>query len=387
MLQALPSISVHPKNRNVRDIVKYPRKIRIQFLEQRIARNGDRRVGSAYPRITRQARTRTNTSNKEYRMEVASKHRSLTFTSIAAMVAILLLSIAACTGKGERSATSARFGEANVGTPPATWPEPGPMQKIEPGITLYEVTLPKGNVSSKLWVYLPERPGQKKLPCILIGPAGSRLFHGKFLGNGDRPEHLPYVRAGFAVIAYEVDGSMSDKPDDNELTFAARAFKKADAGVANARAALDYAIAKFPAIDADHIYAAGHSSAATLSLLVSEYEPRIKACIAYAPVCNVVSHLGDQTIASLARMVPEFREFIGNSSPDKSPTKLTCPVFLFHANDDSVVSTTQVMTFAMTLKKTNPDVVVVQVAKGNHYDSMIREGIPKGIQWLKGLSG
>jgi dipeptidyl aminopeptidase/acylaminoacyl peptidase len=320
-------------------------------------------------------------------MEAKSKYRSLWVASLAAIVAILMLSIAACTGKGDQSSASARFGEAKVGTAPATWPEPGPMQKIEPGIVQYEVTLPKGNVSSKLWVYLPERPGQKKLPCILIGPAGSRLFHGMFLGNGDRPEHLPYVRAGFAVIAYEVDGHMTDKADDNELTFAARAFKKADAGVANARAALDYAIAKFPAIDPDHIYAAGHSSAATLSLLVSEYEPRIKACIAYAPVCNVVGHLGDQTISSLAKMVPDFREFIENSSPDKSPAKLTCPVFLFHANDDSVVSTTQVMAFATTLKKTNPNVVVVQVSKGNHYDSMIQEGIPKGIQWLKGLSG
>jgi hypothetical protein len=34
-----------------------------------------------------------------------------------------------------------------------------------------------------------------------IAHAGALLYHGITLAEGDRPEHLPYVRAGFAIIA------------------------------------------------------------------------------------------------------------------------------------------------------------------------------------------
>jgi hypothetical protein len=37
------------------------------------------------------------------------------------------------------------------------------------------------------------------------------------------------------------------------------------------------------------------------------------------------------------------------------------------------------------VKKTNPNVTFVQVQRGGHYNSMIQEGIPKTIQWLKAL--
>ena len=53
------------------------------------------------------------------------------------------------------------------------------------------------------------------------------------------------------------------------------------AGLANARTALEFALAKVPKLDAKRIYVAGHSSAATLALLFASHEPRIKACAAW----------------------------------------------------------------------------------------------------------
>jgi fermentation-respiration switch protein FrsA (DUF1100 family) len=39
--------------------------------------------------------------------------------------------------------------------------------------------------------------------------------------------------------------------------------------------------------------------------------------------------------------------------------------------------------FAALLRKTNPHVTLVTTPRGGHYDSMIREGIPKAIAWFR----
>jgi dipeptidyl aminopeptidase/acylaminoacyl peptidase len=153
----------------------------------------------------------------------------------------------------------------------------------------------------------------------------------------------------------------------------------------NAHDALEYALAKVPGIDARRLYTAGHSSAATLSLLVAEHEPRIQACIAYAPVCDVPARLGDRLIGALSSALLGYREFAERASPLTSVARLRCPVFLFHADDDATVPTLQVAGFAAALRRTNSHVTFVQVPTGNHYRSMIQQGIPRGIQWLRRL--
>lgn len=271
-------------------------------------------------------------------------------------------------------------------TAPATLPPLGAARRLEPGILWYEVTLARGSMTSKLWVYLPEHPATATLPCIFIAPAGTRLFHGMGLGTGDQPEHLPYVRAGFAVVAYELDGPLPERGRRNQDVYvAAQTFKSANAGLDNARTALDYAFARIPNLDHNRIYTAGHSSAGTVSLLVAEHEPRVKACIAYAPVPDIERRLGRRFIQAVAQGIPDYPDFIARSSPINGAAQLRCPVFLFHAADDSNVETIQVADFATQLKKTNSHVTFSQVPSGNHYDSMIQQGIPQGIAWLKRL--
>ena len=61
--------------------------------------------------------------------------------------------------------------------------------------------------AASCYLYLP--PGKhapKSLPCVLIAPAGSTCWRAWTLGDGDSPEHMPYVKAGYAVLAYELDG-------------------------------------------------------------------------------------------------------------------------------------------------------------------------------------
>jgi len=235
---------------------------------------------------------------------------------------------------------------------------------------------------------LPAAP----IPCVFIAPAGVPPFVGNGFGTDlDRqkdPEHLPYVRAGFAVVAYDVDGELAN-PDDvtyQQVQAAAAAFKNAEAGMLNARHAIDYVLKMVPAVDPKRLYSAGHSSAGRISLLLAESDPRIAACVAYAPVTDP-ERRADEIAPDAARYLesnlPGFREFLKSSSPLRQIERLRCPLFLFHAEDDSRIPIAESQAFADLLKKTNPQVTFVRAARGDHYDSMIREGVPKAIAWLR----
>src|SRR4051812_45127281 len=197
-------------------------------------------------------------------------------------------------------------------------------KSLKKGVIFYNITLQRNGVPMKVWAYLSAPAPAAKLPCILIAPAGTRLFHGLVLADGDRTEHLPYVAKGFAVLAYELDGNLDGGATPAQMTAAMIAFRKASGGVANARAALDYAAAKIPQIDMTRIYAVGHSSAGTIALQVAQNDPRIAACVAFAPACNLVDRLGafgDQ-LDKLQRGTMNFLERI---SPDRNLEKLKCP--------------------------------------------------------------
>jgi dipeptidyl aminopeptidase/acylaminoacyl peptidase len=268
----------------------------------------------------------------------------------------------------------------------ASLPPLPPAQRLEPGVVVHKVSWPTNGIPRQVWIYLPDKPA-KRLPMVLIAPAGSPLVTGMDLGDGDSVEHVPYVRAGFAVVAYSLDGAVPDFERLPPLAWAdgVRKFMGADSGVQNARLALDYALARVAALDPARIYTAGHSSAATVSLLVAEREPRIKGCIAFAPVSDISQKEPNaDLIRKLDQLVPGCAGyFFGAGSPSTSAATLTCPVFLFHAQDDSVVPITQSDAFAAQLRLTNQHVKYVRAQSGNHYNSMIQQGIPEAVRWLQ----
>lgn len=265
------------------------------------------------------------------------------------------------------------------------FPELGPSRLIKPNISFQEATLQRGSVPMRVWYYQPAKAADK-LALVLVPPAGSTLIAGMDLGEGDRAEHYPYVQAGFAVASFEIDGHVPDGANDAAVQKGARLFRDARAGLANAKTALEFILAKVPAIDPNRIFIAGHSSAATLALLVAEHEPLIKACAAYAPVTDVEVRLA-KIGPALERALPGYGDFLRFSSPKTHADKLQCPVLLFHAKDDNNVPISQSTDFAAQVRKTNPHVTLLTTARGGHYDSMLREGIPKGIQWFQQQSG
>ena len=163
-------------------------------------------------------------------------------------------------------------------------------------------------------------------------------------------------------------------------------FKNADFGVKDALDALQVALATYPEIDSKRVYVAGHSSAATLALQIASGADQFRACAAYAPITDVAARLKD-SLGNFDQLVPGFSEALRRASPNNRVAAIRCPVFLFHASDDGNVLPESVRTFRDALVAQGKTVNYVLAKSGGHYQSMIREGIPRAIGWFRELPG
>lgn len=235
-----------------------------------------------------------------------------------------------------------------------------------------------------VWVYYPKTLPAEKIPCVLVAPAGSRLMDGMKVGEGDSREHVPYVEAGFAVVSYDISGEVAEDASEEQVVAGVSAFVKSDGGIVDAREAIKLAIQKFPFIDSGRLFVAGHSSAATLALQVAQNAPKIKGCVAYAPIVNVEEWLGAEALDVFKET--GLGQLVRAQSPHLHGEKITCPIFLFCAQDDETVDHESVKTYADALKSAGKSVEHVEVTTGGHYDGMIQGGIDKAIEWLKKLA-
>jgi dienelactone hydrolase len=291
---------------------------------------------------------------------------------------------------------------------PAVFPELGAPQKLEEGVLFYEVKLrpailpPRPGHSGTLWLYLPEtkkgRPDPKSLPCIMIAPAGSDCLTGMNLDKGDParlnpgdpPEHLPYVKAGFAVLAFDLDGPDPNPPANlnqrkTQIPPLAEMgmFFRARAGLVNGKIAKEFLNRRVPEVDPDRLYVAGHSSAATFALLFTEHDRDIKGCVAYAPAVDLREYLGRRVMGVRNR---GFEELITRCSPHVEEARLNCPVFLFQSRKDQFIPYEESEGLAERLASQHKPVTLKLVDdddKDHHYEPMIKQGIPAGIAWLK----
>lgn len=257
-----------------------------------------------------------------------------------------------------------------------------PAQNVEDGISLYSVSLQADGQMARLKIYLPKGVHSAgSLPTVFIVPAGTNCITGIGLGDSDSPEHLPYVRAGFAVVAFSLPGELSSNPTDQQMMDAVLTYWRAHGGMDNARNAIKYALTRCPAIDPNRLFAVGHSSAASFALVFAANDPRIQCVVAYNACIDMEARLA-QAVPAL-KQIPNYVSFFRNLSPKNNESKLNCPVMLFHADDDSNVPISESVDMADRLNRADKDVTFVRVPTGNHYDSMIKEGIPAGIRWLK----
>jgi dipeptidyl aminopeptidase/acylaminoacyl peptidase len=241
-------------------------------------------------------------------------------------------------------------------------------------------------------VYLPaaQSPAQS-IPCVLLAPAGTNMLHGNRLDGDDyHDEALPYSEAGMAVVCFSLDGEMTADPSAGDrayglaLSVAYRQFVAAKAGVVNGRNALEFALAKLPQVNPKMIFTAGHSSAATVSLLMAAHDERLAGSIAFAPVTDLRIRLNEiAQERSVRAILPGVTTYLRTGSPVTYVDRFKCPLFVFHARDDSNEPFQNTESFVNQLKAKSAKVDFAIVNTGDHYDSMIEAGIPQAVNWIR----
>ena len=239
----------------------------------------------------------------------------------------------------------------------------------------------------EVWIYRPEPRPEGKRPLVLIPPGGGSLYTAPRLGAGDVPEHVPWVQAGFTVVSFALGGAVDDRGGPNKVVDAAKAYRAARAGVDDARAALTLALERTPDVDGDAIFAAGHSSAGSLVLLLGLEDDRIRGIVAFAPRLDAAAAIGDELAEGLEDLDPGYAAFLSWSSPIRHLHDFKRPMLLFHAADDITASFNAGRDFADRLREAGAPVEFVGVRAGGHYESMIDEGIPAAIRWTETLRG
>jgi dienelactone hydrolase len=241
----------------------------------------------------------------------------------------------------------------------------------------------KTSRGGNVWIYRPDTAAEKTAegaPCVLIAAAGSNLISGKSLSKADSKEHLPYAEAGFVVVAYDVAGDPKGAGED--IRPSVEVFAKSEFGIKDGLAALNLAMEKVPAIHKDRVYAAGHSSAGTLALQLAARTSRISACVAHAPVVDLETAVGTERIESISEAVDGFADF-ALYSPSKHAGILNKPLFVFHAKNDSKGIVDGLSAYRTALEKAKVPCQFSVAQTGGHYDSMISDGLPQGVKWLK----
>ena len=303
---------------------------------------------------------------------------------LGAAVAFLAASLAFASIAGAAENESPLVAAAGKEFPPLPAP-----RTPEPGIEFYRIKIAGSGPGRpmELNLYLPAGQHQpKSLPCVLIAPAGSGE-HGGTIGDDDRAEHKPYVQAGFAVMAYELSGAIAGPPKRSytyrDMQEPVARFMEADGGLINGKTAIDYVLKRVPEIDPAQLYACGHSSAATVALNLARGDARIQACCAYAPQTDVEKWWNNVDV--MEKIVPGFRTFPARKSPLRHVAEFNRPVYLFHADDDSAVPLADMQAFVQAMQAAGKKITFERVPTGDHYKSMIDQGIPGGIKFMQSL--
>lgn len=270
--------------------------------------------------------------------------------------------------------------------------DPLSFQPRADGLLATEVLLPIAagtpGSNSRLHVVKPaDEDSAKKRGCILVAPAGGSLMRGPVSGSDDATAELAaYAKAGYVVVGFHQDGEVpSATPTADELATASAQFFAAQAGLVNARNALEFVLARLDNVDPSRIYIAGRNSGGTLALLFAEHEPRVRACVAFGPTTNVVKHVEWQALQTGAPPTAAELLLAQQTSPATHAAKLSCPTLLVALPGDVGAVAAELTGFEQQLKTLHKEVTLATVNTASASSSDDALGIEPAIAWLEAL--
>jgi dienelactone hydrolase len=258
----------------------------------------------------------------------------------------------------------------------------------DPEVMVYHVEFPRRTHTSRLVVFLPTRPAKPKLPCVFVAPSATAPLYGQTIDKETMVywNYISYAKAGYAVVAHDVDGYIDEvgrlsEPLTPAVINSLKAYKASDAGVLNAKLAIDYAVARIPQIDPNAMYVAGSGSGGTIALLVAATDTRIKGAIAYSPITHLPGKHA-ALVEMISKSVPGYKEFIDRSSPHNQIEKMKKPMFIFHEDRSTETSLTDTTSFVESVQKNNSSVSFTHgqnegLAAGDYLPN-----IKQAIEWL-----
>ena len=264
---------------------------------------------------------------------------------------------------------------------------------FKPGIVYHRVNVQRERQRPlTLNIFIPEgEHAEQSLPVMFEAPSGTNLLHGADVGLPRvATEILPFTDEGMITVTFSLDGPIPDDVQPTSLRYttvlnrAYREFMKSDAGVANGQQAIDYVLEKLPAADPKRLYIWGHSSSATLALLMASKDTRIAKCIALAPITDLDARLGELlTEKSMTQILPNLPDYLKSGSPLTYVRQLKCPVFVAHAQDDDNEPFKNTQAYAEALRQAGGNLTFEQLASGGHYQELLKTSIPKAVEWVK----
>lgn len=235
---------------------------------------------------------------------------------------------------------------------------------------------------SEVRVVLPSKASGDPLATLVVNGSGAFRFSGMVLSDQDIEPMLPYVKRGFAVVAYETDGCQPDlnrDPTADDILQMTRRYVASKAGLINAKRAIDFALMRFHEIDPNQLFAIGHSSGGKQALLLAAHDHRIKACVAFSPACK----MDYPTSLALSRLHAEDTDYLLNevkrSMPIAHAKATKVPVLLFCSQTDRITRPSEVRAYAKVVGSN----AQVHLLQGKRHVEVPSAAFGNSVTWLR----
>ena len=270
------------------------------------------------------------------------------------------------------------------------FPPRGAAEVID-GVRKYVIDLSTTNPGSTvpghqgtLWVYLPDQQtALPPYPVVISAPWGGTQVSGVPLQERHQEGHLAYAKAGYAVVAFSVDGA---EPESLEDATGWPAFAASYAGAVNAHNAWRYATGHLPEANPDRIFMEGFSGGGDTALLYATQQPELDGVALINSAGLGCWFQSGPLLARLSKEREGFYDVCTQTSPMAQLDKLTVPTLLFANEDDKRIPRMYVKTLHRHAEAAGaPATFYLAPSGGNHEQAWREQGLEYVANWFSEL--